>query len=106
MQSHKKLARQAEKARQEHIRVTEILKPYGLTPTEWIVLGYVANEVSYTSSIASKLNTSLSFVTNTLNNLENKKWIVRTINEFDKRARSLHINPNKEKLIKRIDTQL
>lgn len=73
-----------------------ILKPYGITKAQWLLIGTILEAGSpgiRVSDLAIKLNTTLAYLTNTLNLLESKKMVVRTVNNQDTRAKFVTIHP-------------
>ncbi len=103
MKSYQVLAKKAKKLRESNAKATDVLKPYGLSTSEWIVLGFITNEVSYVSTIADELDTSMSFVTNTINSLQRKGFVIKKSNQIDKRIHELHTDSKKLNLIKEIE---
>lgn len=75
------------KLRQE---VAAMLSPFNLNLLEWALLGMVSadKEVRITSA-ASELGVEIPMITSLLNSLEEKKMIERSVDQKDKRKRTL-----------------
>src|SRR5262252_4149304 len=76
-------------------RIGSLLKKHGLTMTQWSVLGYVhdAGEQGIRiSDLARKIDTSLAFVTNSVNTLESKGMVYRLGHAQDNRAKLVRVS--------------
>ena len=73
--------------------MTESLKEYGLTSTEWTMLGLISDETKNggirVSDVARMLDVEISFVTNTVKKLKGLKFVIKAQDEQDKRVRIL-----------------
>jgi len=82
------------------------LKSHGLTVMQWSVLGIV-NDAGVggmrTSDIAKELDTTLAFVTTTVNFLEAKGFVTRVTHDSDKRAKMIAVAPEHIELIDSIE---
>lgn len=87
----------------------EILKPYGITKMQWMIIGSVLDEgeqgVSITD-LAKKLDTTLSYLTNTINLLESKGILERTAHDKDDRVKLVTVNTKFLLKCKEIETHL
>lgn len=73
-----------------------LLKEYNLSTMQWFIVGTVYDAdkkgISITD-LANKLDTGISFLTNSINVLELKGMVVRKDHNKDSRVRLVHINP-------------
>lgn len=85
------------------------LEPHGLTMMEWLVLGLIkdagANGIRITN-LATELDTTQAFITNTVNVLEKKKFVARKADKSDKRAHCVVFNKKYLLLIDKIEAEL
>ena len=73
-----------------------ILKPYGITKAQWLLIGTVLGAKKRgvrVSDLAVQLDTTLAYLTNTINLLESKDMLVRTVNDNDGRAKFVTVHP-------------
>lgn len=73
-----------------------LLKPYGITKAQWLLIGTVLDNSKHgirVSDLAVKLDTTLAYLTNTINLLESKDILVRTPNKEDSRAKAVTVHP-------------
>lgn len=73
-----------------------ILKPYGISKAQWLLIGTVydhADKGMRISDLAVRLGTTLAYLTNTINLLESKKILKRTGKEGDNRAKLVTVHP-------------
>lgn len=74
-----------------------ILKPYGITKAQWLLIGtvldYGEKGVSI-SELGNKLDTTLAYLTNTVNLLESKNILVRNRSSVDSREKFVTIQAN------------
>jgi len=83
-----------------------ILIAHGLTVMQWSVLGIVNDAGAggmRTSDIAKELDTTLAFVTTTVNFLEAKGFVTRVAHGSDKRAKMIAVAPEHIGLIDTIE---
>lgn len=72
-----------------------ILRPYDITKMQWLIIGTIldAGEAGVRiTDLAKKLDTTLSYLTNTINLLESKQMLVRAIDERDVRAKIVRVD--------------
>lgn len=86
-----------------------LLKDYNLSTMQWFIVGtvYDAGErgISITD-LSRKLDTGISFLTNSINVLELKKMVVRREHSTDNRVRLVHIHPSFKSKCVQIETEL
>jgi DNA-binding MarR family transcriptional regulator len=73
----------------------EVLRPYGITKTQWLIIGTVLDAGSKgirITDLAIQVGTTLSYLTNTVNLLESKKILRRVAHDSDNRAKSVSIH--------------
>ncbi len=74
-----------------------LLKPYGITKAQWLLIGTVydagASGVRL-SDLAVKLDTTLAYLTNTINLLESKKILKRAGDTGDSRVKQITVHPS------------
>jgi DNA-binding MarR family transcriptional regulator len=72
-----------------------LLAPYDITKTQWLIIGTVldtgATGIRITD-LAEQLDTTLSYLTNTINLLESKGILLRTAHEGDTRAKLVRVS--------------
>lgn len=76
--------------------LTELLKDHGVTMMQWSILGLVADAGDNgmrISDLAHALDTSLAFVTTSVNVLEAKGFVARTGHTQDNRAKLVRLSP-------------
>ena len=77
-------------------RCDEILKPFGITKMQWLIIGTVLDAGPggmRLSDLAGMLDTTLSYLTNTINLLESRGFVVRTDHGSDSRAKLITVSP-------------
>lgn len=73
-----------------------LLKPYGITKAQWLLIGTI---FSYgdagvrVSKLSIELDTTLAYLTNTINLLESRKILLRTAVGSDNRAKLITVHP-------------
>lgn len=75
-------------------KLSYFLRPHNLTMMQWAIVGslYKAGDTGMrVSDLANQLDTSLAFVTTTLNVLEAKKIVERASHAQDNRAKVVHL---------------
>jgi DNA-binding MarR family transcriptional regulator len=76
--------------------LTAALRPYGITMMQWSLIGLIADQGSEgvrISDLARSLDTSLAFVTTTINALQAKDIVTRTGHTRDNRAKLVSLSP-------------
>ena len=72
-----------------------LLRPYGITKAQWLIIGIVLDNSKHgirISELANKLDTTLSYLTNTINLLESKNILVRATDDEDTRAKVVTVH--------------
>lgn len=75
--------------------LTHLLKTHGITMMQWSIIGLVADagdEGIRISDLAQLLDTSLAFITTSVNVLEAKGFVNRTGHNLDNRAKLVRIS--------------
>lgn len=75
----------------------EILKEYGITKMQWMVIGAILDADSEgvrITDLTKSLGTTLPYLTNTINTLELKKIVVRKSHHKDNRAKLVAVHPS------------
>lgn len=75
----------------------DILKKYGITKMQWLIIGTVSDagpDGARVTDLAKILGTTLSYLTNTVNLLESKQILLRTAHKEDNRAKFIYLNPS------------
>lgn len=73
----------------------EILKPYGVTKMQWLIIGTVLDGGDAgvrLTDLAKQLDTTLSYITTAVNLLESKGILARKENQQDSRSKLISIN--------------
>ena len=73
----------------------EVLKRYGITKMHWLIVGSVldaGDKGVRLTDLASKLGTTMAYITNAVNLLELKGMLVRTSSITDSRSKLISIN--------------
>lgn len=79
--------------RREDLQLAQHLKPFGLTVSQWLVLGLLKGTPNMrVTDIANELNTSLAFVTTTTNLLVARGLVAKKRAKRDQRAVKLSYN--------------
>lgn len=93
--TYKAGAWQASMHRNLQKRCDEILKPFGISKMNWMIVGHILDAGSKgirISDLASKLGTTNSYLTTAINLLESKGFVVRSNNDKDSRSKLISIN--------------
>lgn len=72
----------------------DILRPYGITKTQWLVIGAILDEQENgvrLSDLAEKLGTTMSYLTTTINLLESRDILERKSNSDDTRSKQISV---------------
>lgn len=73
------------------MRLRAALRPFGVAPSQYMLLGLIRDTPDMTvSKLAKRMDTSLAFVTTTLNVLESRQLISREAHKQDNRAKVLN----------------
>lgn len=73
--------------------LTEFLKQYNLTLTEWLMIGRVVDSLSdgvRISDLAIELGVEMPVITNLVNRAEKTGWVQRVVDVEDKRAKRIY----------------
>jgi len=100
---------QSQAHRSLNMMKNQILKPYGLTIMQWVVLGNIydsGKDGIRTSDLARELSTTLAFVTGTVNLLEAKGFVYRRRSLTDNRSSNIIFEPHHEKQFSKIESDL
>ena len=94
-------------------KLSYFLRPYNMTMMQWAIVGSLheaGNKGTRVSDLASRLDTSLAFVTTTLNVLEAKGIVRRANHAQDNRAKIVYLTdefvPKVDEIEKEIGTKL
>lgn len=74
-----------------------ILKKYGITKMHWLIIGSILDAKQRgvrITDLAKKLGTTLPYLTTTVNLLESKGMVTRSVHETDSRAKVVLIDPD------------
>lgn len=72
----------------------DILRPYGITKTQWLVVGTILDNQMKgirLSDLADKLGTTMSYLTTTINLLESRGILERTNDRDDTRSKQITV---------------
>ena len=73
----------------------QILKKYGITKMQWLIIGTVydsGNKGIRLTELTAKLDTTMAYLTNTVNLLESKKILDRIDDKKDSRVKFITVN--------------
>jgi DNA-binding MarR family transcriptional regulator len=85
------------------------LREHGVTMMQWSIIGFIADAGTHgarISDIARHLDTSLAFVTTTVNVLQQKGLVMRTEHAHDSRAKIVRLSPDFAKKTPAIEASL
>lgn len=91
------------------LRIEDALRQYNLTMMQWSILGFVheaGTDGVRISDLAKKIDTSLAFITNSINTLEAKGMVRRVGYEADNRAKLVHVTDDYKSKIETIEKEL
>ncbi len=91
------------------VHLSQLLKVHNITMMQWSILGLVAdaNEQGMRiSDLAHALDTSLAFVTTSVNVLEAKGFVKRSGHAHDNRAKLVHLSKEFAPKVAAIETDL
>lgn len=86
-----------------------ILKPYGITKMQWLIIGHVLDAQKdgvRISDLAEKLGTTMSYLTNSVNLLESRGILERRDNSSDTRSRLIVVSQEYAPICKEIEATL
>ena len=87
----------------------EILKPFGITKMQWLIIGNVLDGSKAgvrISDIARNLGTTIPYMTTSINLLESKGFLTRTDNSNDSRSKLITVTPTFAKQCPEIEATL
>lgn len=90
-------------------RCDELLKPFGITKMQWLIIGNTLDAGKNgirVSDLAVKLSTTIPYLTTALNLLESRGIVARLANSQDARSRLIKVKPDFAKKCKHIETAL
>jgi MarR family transcriptional regulator, transcriptional regulator for hemolysin len=85
------------------------LKQYDLTMIRWALLGHIyehSEKGVKVSELAKLLDVEVSFVTNSLKQLEARKLVIKKLDLSDKRIRIIFITKKASKMVEEIESSL
>ncbi|HSW81175.1 MAG TPA: MarR family transcriptional regulator [Candidatus Saccharimonas sp.] len=89
--------------------LTQSLKKHGLTMMQWSIIGLVADagdDGVRISDLAKTLDTSLAFITTSVNVLEAKSFVSRAGHSLDNRAKLVRLTKEFAPKVKKIEQDL
>jgi DNA-binding MarR family transcriptional regulator len=87
----------------------DFLDMYSLTPTQWFIIGYAYDAGPSgvpLSNLKSSLDTSMPFITNSVNQLEAKGILQKVSHADDNRVKIAILNPQYKKTVLEIESGL
>lgn len=87
----------------------EVLKTYGISKMQWLIIGTILDSGSRgirVTDLAEKVGTTLSYLTNTINLLESKSILKRVAHDEDNRAKYVSISEDYIKTCDEIEKYL
>lgn len=87
----------------------KILREHDLTMMQWSILGFIKDAGKAgvrISDLAKKVDSSLAFITNSVNVLEHKKMVYRVGHETDNRAKLVCVQPGSRKKLDTLEEKL
>jgi len=88
---------------------SDYLSQYGLTTTQWFVIGYVYEagaEGIRLNDLMKALDTTMPFITNIVNILESKDILHKVSSSDDSRVKIARLNPSYESRVEEIEEGL
>lgn len=79
----------------------DILRPYGITKAQWFIIGTIldaGDKGIRLTELAGKTDTTLAYLTNAINLLESKEFLVRQSEKVDSRAKRIVVHPDFKEL--------
>lgn len=87
----------------------EILRPYGISKMQWLIIGTVMDsgpDGIRITELSEKLGTTLGYLTNSINLLESKNIVSRITDKNDSRSKYVAINKSYMKTCEEIENFL
>ena len=87
----------------------EILKPFGITKMQWMIIGSVLEAGSAgarISDLAESIGTTIPYLTNSINLLESRGILIRATNDKDSRSKLVTVSPSFARKCKQIEAEL
>lgn len=91
------------------LKMAQLLRQHNLTMMQWTIIGLVQDGGKAglrISDLAAELDTSMAFVTTTVNMLEAKGMVQKTSHERDSRAKLVRITDSFKSKVKAIEKDL
>ena len=85
------------------------LARYNLTCMQWYIIGTTMEHLEdgiTISQLARKMGTTIPYMTNTINLLESRKLLTKTIDENDKRTKHINVNTKKISYFEEVEESL
>jgi DNA-binding MarR family transcriptional regulator len=89
--------------------LTRLLRDHGITMMQWSIIGLISDAGKNgmrISDLAHKLDTSLAFITTSVNVLEAKGLVHRVGHAKDNRSKLVHLNPDFAPRVATIEAEL
>lgn len=89
--------------------MTEYLSQYGLTSTQWFIVGYVSEAGERgvrLNDLMITLDTTMPFITTTVNLLESKGFLHKVSDTSDSRVKIAKLNPSRAATVEKIEAGL
>lgn len=86
-----------------------LLKDHGLTSMQWFIIGTVldaGSEGIRVSDLAKKLDTTLAYMTNSINLLESRGMLTKKAHQYDARTKLVSVNSRYKKTCAKIEEAL
>lgn len=86
-----------------------LLKDFGLSSMQWFIIGTVLDSGSEgirVSDLAKKLDTTLAYMTNSINLLESREILNKKAHQYDARTKLVSVNPKYKKTCLKIEEAL
>lgn len=87
----------------------DILEPFGISKMQWMIIGAVSDSGKSgvrISDLATRLGTTVPYLTTTINLLESRGFLVRAHNEKDSRSKLIKVSPDTTKKLDQIEATL
>ncbi len=100
---------QASAYRVVKLHTATFLKDYNLTCMQWFTIGTILDAGTdgiRISDLAKKLDTTLAYMTNTINLLESRDIILKRAHQYDARTKLVSVNPKYKKTCSKIEEAL
>ena len=86
-----------------------LLKDFGLSSMQWFIIGTAldaGNEGIRLSDLARKLDTTLAYMTNSVNLLESRGILIKKAHQYDARTKLVSVSPTYKKTCSKIEEAL